>query len=179
MRRPFSLTGQPWAKHWTTQYDNTRWRKVGKHSRELRRLNQQTQQQNPLGFQFTAHAAHFSGPLPPPELLVKYNDATPGAAERIIAMAERQSAHRQDLEKAVVDANCATQRTGPVYGFIICMTAIVGGVYLIHSGKSPEGLASIVSALASLATVFILGRRKQEKELKEKSEALVPTTKSS
>lgn len=151
---------------------------MGKHSKELRRLNQQTQQ-NPLGFQFTAQAAHFSGPLPPPELLVKYNDATPGAADRIIAMAEKQSSHRQELEKAVIEANCSTQRTGPVFGFIICMTAILGGVYLIHSGKSPEGLTSIISALASLATVFILGRRKQEKELKEKAAALVPTSKPS
>ena len=42
---------------------------------------------------------HYSGPLPPPEMLVQYNGAFPGCAERIVAMAERQSQHRQDLEK--------------------------------------------------------------------------------
>src|SRR5258708_6290391 len=42
---------------------------------------------------------HYSGPLPPPEMLVGYNDAFPGCAERIVAMAERQSQHRQDMEK--------------------------------------------------------------------------------
>lgn len=53
------------------------------------------------------------------------------------------------------------------------MTAILGGIYLVKLGKSPEGLVSIIAALASLATVFVLGRRKQAKELKEKSDALL------
>jgi uncharacterized membrane protein len=128
------------------------------------------------GFQITAHAAHFSGPLPPPEILIKYNEAVPGGAERIIAMAERQSEHRQELEKKVIETNCATQRTGPVYGFIICMTAILGGIYLIRVGKSPEGLGSIIAALVSLATVFIVGRVKQQKELREKAESVLPQT---
>ena len=153
---------------------------MGKRSRELRLANRTAQQsQNPSGFQITAHAAHFSGPLPPPEVLAKYNEAVPGGAERIIAMAEEQSRHRQLLEKTVIDSNCRTQRTGPVYGFIVSMTAVVGGIYLVRLGKSPEGLASIITALASLATVFILGRKKQEKELKQKSDALLAQTKTS
>jgi uncharacterized membrane protein len=35
-------------------------------------------------------ATRFSGPLPPPEALAKYNDILPGAADRIITMAEHQ-----------------------------------------------------------------------------------------
>ena len=143
---------------------------MGKHSKE-RRLAQQTQ--NPTTFQITAASARFSGPLPPPEVLAKYNDALPGAAERIIAMAESQLHHRQGLEKAVIEANCKVQKSGPIYGFIICMTAILGGMYLVYVGKSTQGLAAIISALASLAVVFVVGRKKQQKELKEKSEALV------
>jgi uncharacterized membrane protein len=34
-------------------------------------------------------AASFQGPLPPPSILRGYDEITPGAAERIIAMAER------------------------------------------------------------------------------------------
>ena len=47
----------------------------------------------------------FSGPLPPPETLIRYNDAVPDGAERIIALAERQAAHRMALESRVVDAD--------------------------------------------------------------------------
>ena len=151
---------------------------MGKHAKALRLARQQAQAaqalQPPTGFQITAQAAHFSGPLPPPEILAKYNDALPGAAERIIAMAENQSRHRQSLETRVIDANCSAQKTGPIYGFVVCMTAILGGIYLIHSGKSPEGLASILGSLGGLVAVFIYGRRKQTKELKEKADAIVP-----
>lgn len=149
---------------------------MSKHSKELRRLNanRQKQEYSPAGFQITASAAHFSGPIPPPEILVKYNEALPGAAERIIAMAENQSQHRQSLEKAVIAANCSTQKTGPIYGFVICMTAILGGVYLIHDGKSAQGLTAIISALSALVLVFVVGKWKQEKELSEKSNALIP-----
>lgn len=50
----------------------------------------------------------YAGPLPPPGMLVQYNEAVPDAADRIIAMAERQSAHREQLETAVVNANVAS-----------------------------------------------------------------------
>jgi len=36
-----------------------------------------------------AQAYSFSGPLPPPEILEKYNQVVPGLAERIITMAEQ------------------------------------------------------------------------------------------
>jgi uncharacterized membrane protein len=138
------------------------------------RLAHQQAPLNPSGFQITATAASFSGPLPPPEILVRYNEAVPGGAERILAMAERQSQHRQDLENRVIEANCRVQRTGPVYGFIICMTAILSGVYLVATGKNVAGIAAIVSSLASLATVFVIGKQKQKKELEEKAAAIVP-----
>jgi uncharacterized membrane protein len=131
---------------------------------------------NPQTFQVTATGVHFSGPLPPPDVLIKYNDAHPGAADRILKMAETQVEHRQGLERSVVEANCRVQKSGPIYGFVICMTAILGGVYLIRVGDNAYGLAAIISALASLAFVFVFGKRKQAKELKEKSDEVVRQT---
>jgi uncharacterized membrane protein len=48
---------------------------------------------------------HFSGPLPPPEILAQYNEIVPGAAERILKMAEEQSAHRRGLEDKTIRRN--------------------------------------------------------------------------
>lgn len=45
----------------------------------------------------------FSGPIPHPELLQKYDEVKPGFAERIISMAERQLDHRINCEDKVVD----------------------------------------------------------------------------
>ncbi|MFH1760058.1 MAG: DUF2335 domain-containing protein [bacterium] len=47
--------------------------------------------------------ASFSGPIPHPQILQKYNEIVPDAAARIIKMAENQATHRQDLEKTVDD----------------------------------------------------------------------------
>ncbi len=47
---------------------------------------------------------HFSGPLPHPKHLVGYEQISPGAADRIIAMAERQQTHHIEMDKKIVDA---------------------------------------------------------------------------
>jgi uncharacterized membrane protein len=120
-----------------------------------------------------AQAYSFSGPLPPPEVLEKYNQVVPGLAERIITMAEQQSKHRQGLERTVVDSNAFVQKVGPFLGFIVAMTAVGGGIELILKGKDGYGLAAIIGALASLAGVFIYGKSKQRKELDTKAEDFV------
>ncbi|HZW94289.1 MAG TPA: DUF2335 domain-containing protein [Candidatus Eremiobacteraceae bacterium] len=117
-------------------------------------------------------AASFSGPLPPPDALERYNQILPGAAERIIAMAENQHTHRQGLEKHVIHSNVAAQRLGTILGFIVAMTVVIGGMFLVHEGKSGEGLAAILTALASLVGVFLYSKHEQQKELAKKTDAL-------
>src|SRR5216683_4738129 len=78
----------------------------------------------------------FSGPLPPPQLLKGYEEAFAGCAERVVAMAEKQSAHRQALEKAVVESNCKAQSRGQWFAFILALVVICGGVYLLAEGRS-------------------------------------------
>ena len=45
-----------------------------------------------------------SGPLPAPEDLAAYNQIIPQGADRIMRMAEQQSAHRMSLETKVVNS---------------------------------------------------------------------------
>ena len=114
----------------------------------------------------------FSGPLPPPEELAKYEQILPGSANRIISMAEQQSAHRQSLEKTAINANAMTQRWGLICAFVLSMTAICGGIWLSARGMSGAGLTSIIAALAALVGVFVYGKSQQKKELNEKQQAL-------
>lgn len=118
-------------------------------------------------------ASHFSGPLPPTELLARYDDVIPGGAERILAMAEHQSAHRESLEAQVVAGNISSQKAGSAYAFVLSLVAIAGGVWLIHEGKSVFGLTTILSDLAVLAGVFVYSRRQQSRERVQKSTTLV------
>ena len=113
--------------------------------------------------------AMFSGPLPPPSVLAKYNEAVPNAAERILVMAEKQATHRQALEGRVVNANTRNQYLGSIFGFILGALAIGGGIYLIAHGMSATGLASVITALVALATVFVVGRSAQGRERRDKN----------
>jgi uncharacterized membrane protein len=101
-------------------------------------------------------------------MLIKYNEAFPGCAERIVAMAERQAAHRQEIEKGAVRSNNQREIIGQVFGLIISLTAILGGVYLVMHDKPVAGLVSIISTVIGLAGVFVYGKRLQKKELDQK-----------
>lgn len=116
--------------------------------------------------------SRFSGPLPPPEELAKYEQVLAGSADRIIRMAEQQATHRQSLERAAIGSNAQVQKWGLVCAFIVAMTAIVGGIWLSLKGMSGAGLTSIIGALAALVGVFVYGKSEQKKELKKKSDEL-------
>lgn len=120
----------------------------------------------------THQSLSFSGPLPPPGLLAKYNEVIPNGAERIVAMAERQSTHRESLEAQVVAGNVASQKRGSIFAFIICLVALIGGFALLFTGRNVDGLVAIISSLTALAGVFVYGRYKQGKERVGKADAL-------
>jgi uncharacterized membrane protein len=113
---------------------------------------------------------YFQGPLPSPDVLIRYNDAVPNGAERILAMAEGQANHRQGIELAVIDGNIAAQARAQRYGFVIIMTVVLVGAGLLWQGKDAAGLTTILGALTSLIGVFMWGRYRQEKERKAKAE---------
>ena len=114
--------------------------------------------------QVTASFSAFQGPLPPPEMLERYNHIVPNGAERILTMAESQLHHRQSLESSVVNGNVIAQKRGQVFAFVLGVIAIVGGIGLIAFDKSTQGLVAIITAFVTLAGVFIYGRMEQERE---------------
>ena len=77
-------------------------------------------------------------------------------------MAEQQSRHRQSIETKVIDSNAFVQKLGPCLGFIVAMTAVIGGIVLVLKGKDGYGLAAILTPLAGLAGVFIYGKQQQK-----------------
>jgi len=114
----------------------------------------------------------FSGPLPLPNLIARYNEIIPNGAERIMAMAERQSAHREQMEARVVNGNVASQTRGSYFAFILALISIMGGFFLIYAGKNAQGLVAIIVSVGSLAGVFIYSKYEQRKERERKSETL-------
>ena len=111
----------------------------------------------------------FSGPLPPPEILRKFDEVVPGAAERIIKMAEDQSIHRKELEKKVIDSDIARSKWGQILGFVIAIAGLAVSAIIVVYGSAIAGGIIGVGTLASLVGVFMYGSKTRSEERKVKS----------
>jgi uncharacterized membrane protein len=112
----------------------------------------------------------YSGPLPHPEILEHYDRIVPQGAERIFRQFEAQSEHRHKIESRVIRANTFVQIFGAIAAFIIGLTAIAGGLYLVYVGKGLEGFGAFFGGLASLVGVYFYGKKKQTEDLGKKAE---------
>lgn len=92
-----------------------------------------------------------------------YEEILPGAADRILKMAEEQSRHRQQLERDESQANIRAVKRGSIFAFIMSLAIIGAGTYLIATGKDVTGLAMILANIGALASVFIVGRAKEKR----------------
>ena len=115
--------------------------------------------------EFSAVAAEqYVGPLPHPSHLKQFEEIRPGAADRIIKMAERQAAHRQELESRIVVSNLKLEAKGQWFAFGITLAIVGGGFYVISQGYSIAGLVPMIGAIATLAGVFVYGKRRSRKD---------------
>ena len=108
-------------------------------------------------------AASYSGPLPPPAMFEQYNNVVPGAAERILQMAEKQSEHRHDIENRIVRTETRKSVIGLFLAFFIVVLGIGAGAFIVFNGKEISGLVAMFGPLAIIASIFVY-REKQSKE---------------
>jgi uncharacterized membrane protein len=111
----------------------------------------------------------FSGPLPPPDQLAKYNQVLPGAADRIMTMAEHQSAHRMELEKLVVSGQLNQSNRGQTLAFIIAILFLIGALTATLLGHDAVGGALGTTAVLGLVATFIAGKWEQSASLQKKA----------
>lgn len=133
------------------------------------------QERNQQPNKAVAHEIHqqvelFRGPLPPPDVLKAYNEATDDAADRILRMTEAQGEHRRKAEAAIITKGLAGTERGQWFGFIIAMTALIGGILLLLFDKNIQGYATIGAGFAALVSAFVVGRVSQAREQRESAE---------
>jgi uncharacterized membrane protein len=109
----------------------------------------------------------FSGPLPHPDILKKFNEIVPGSAERIIKMAEEQSTHRRELEKKVINSDISQSKRGQILGFIISITGLLVSAFVAVYGSAIAGGIIGIGTLASLVSVFMYGSKTRSEEREE------------
>ena len=106
----------------------------------------------------------YSGPLPHPEALIKYNEAAPDAAERIIAMAEKEMEHRHHEEDRLLKSRVRVTYLSIILSFVsvLVLSALVG--FALYIGASGAAIGLAIGAIGSVAGIFIYAKASQTKK---------------
>lgn len=116
-------------------------------------------------------AEYYCGPMPHPDMLEKYNQICPGAADRIITMAENQSTHRMACEKVYLTRSLSQADRGQVFAFILGLIGILGAIILLAIKVTIPGFTVFFTSLLPLVGAFITGKIKTDKEVKNKKKS--------
>jgi uncharacterized membrane protein len=116
-------------------------------------------------------AEMYSGPIPPPSIMAEWEKLLPGSADRILTMAENQSAHRISMEEKVVDGDVRRSDRGLIFGFITALVMIIGGLVVIGLGHDFAGAAVITGSLVGVVGLFVYAYITREAERKSRQNA--------
>jgi uncharacterized membrane protein len=106
---------------------------------------------------FAVQAERFSGPLPHPDYLAKYDSILPGAAERIFQMTEKSLDHSIAMDRAqaadrtaLIEAETTVAKRAQLFTFILVLVFLGTAAYALYLGQPA---ASVVAGLAGLGTI--------------------------
>lgn len=109
-------------------------------------------------------AASYSGPIPDPMSLEKYESIQPGFADRIISMAENEAKHRHEMETQAMMHTVRISNLGIIFAFISVL--VFGGLifYALCRGLNVSALGVAIAAIASVAGVFVFMRSRKARK---------------
>ena len=122
--------------------------------------------------------AVWRGPLPPPEVVQRYEDMVPGAADRLLTLTEKQQAHSHNIEEKVINihqtvvgGDSRRSDIGLWLGFVVAVLGILCGTYLGLRGH--EWLGAVIAGvpLTYLVGAFIYGSKSRRDERNRNAEA--------
>lgn len=93
----------------------------------------------------------FSGPLPPPELLKTYGELMPDLPERIVAMVEKEQAHKHNRENKTMEYVRNDVRRGQILGVLVSLGSLatagfcawIGAPWIVVLGTILPGLSTV------------------------------------
>lgn len=117
-----------------------------------------------------ATSQQWLGPLPSPDALKQFDQIVPGAAERILADFEKQTQHRQTLEKAVVESRVSSTKRGQWFAFIIAGLFLSFAAFSVYM-EQPL-LAGVIGAIDIVGLVgsFLYSQYSQKEERRQRDE---------
>jgi uncharacterized membrane protein len=92
-------------------------------------------------------------------VLQQFEEICPGAAQRILGLAEGEAAHRRSIEKKVMHGEIHTERFGMICALLVFAMFIAAGAYAIYLEQPIVGAIFGTFPIVGVLTVFIKGRR--------------------
>lgn len=127
----------------------------------------------------------FAGPIPPPSMIAKYEEAVPGLAQQIVDMAKIEQNHRHTVEDKITDAKVLSANTANRYvleGMNLKKITLIGSfaisvILIILMGicilleKNTGAVITLIGALGAFITSIVYGKQKDVKveEIEEQS----------
>ncbi len=114
-------------------------------------------------------SAYYSAPYPPASELEHYEKIYTGFTERLVNNLEKQTAHRIEIEKKVIESGIKNSARGQILAFILALVVVSFGFVLLLLDKKTSGITAIVSALVALVGVFVYGNKSKKDERIQKA----------
>ena len=105
----------------------------------------------------------FAGPLPPPEHMQGYKNVQDDLPNRIMAMTEKEQAHRHQITSKTVDRDYSLRKQVSFLAFILIIFLMGTGALLLYTGKDPAGYVSMLTAVGMLISAFLMQKKPKEK----------------
>ena len=109
-------------------------------------------------------ASRWRGPIPPPSVLEGYESVLPGAAERILANFEAESAHRRRLEASTQEQASSRSRLGLLAGYCVAAMLIALAAYALFKGYSWQAVAILGGGLGTAVSIFVTGSKSASRQ---------------
>lgn len=104
----------------------------------------------------------YEGLLPSPETLAKFENISPGFADRMLRMAENALENQNWIERKNMKHFMITAIIGFVTAFLSVL--VIGGicVFALHLGYPTAAASMLVGSAAAVAGAFLLNRSKSK-----------------
>lgn len=100
-------------------------------------------------------AQSHSGPLPPAREFANYDKALPGAAERILAMAEKEQGHRHGIEKDLIRREIGFKSRGQLFAFLGLLVMLAAVLAMAIMGHAAAGASLGAAVIGGVVAVFL------------------------
>lgn len=105
--------------------------------------------------QIVSVVSRFSGPMPPPKVLEQYEHCVPGAADRILQMAEKEQTFRHQTAERALDVTSSGDLRGKRYALAVVVIMAAASAFCAWIDQPAVAISLGGGTLATIVLAFL------------------------